>query len=104
MNPDQKKYLRERLQRINNSFGTYGHYAQSRKDSILPKPAAIVEAEKRIARDSALVRRFEKRQSKRSDKIKKAKRAMADLCERTILLGDFKKALNLLDQFDSMKF
>lgn len=97
---ETKKYLRERLGRISSEKRVYWGDI----DKKLPKPAQLIEAERRMKRDAGIVNRFAKRERVINDRRKKRKIAMHDACERAIIFGTPSQALKMLDKFERMKF
>lgn len=98
----QRTYLKDRLDAINREKGVYG-WGDSRIAK-LPEPLAVVEAKKRIARDSKIVDRFEKKERAYIQRIKDRKKAMSEDCRRLIEFGDAKDALKAIDKFKATNF
>lgn len=96
----QRTYLKERLERIFRAQKVYWGSEPVK----LPKPAEVIEAEKRIARDSKIVNRFHKKERTAARRRDKCKREMVEKCRHLIEFGDAKDALKALDRFEKMKF
>jgi len=100
VNKDTKKYLKDRLQRLTSEKMVFWGDV----DVKLPKPAAVIEAEKRMNRDGEIVNRFNTKQRNFNKRRNLRKRKMRDLCERAITFGTPQQALKLLDKFERTKF
>lgn len=100
VNKETKKYLKDRLQRLTSEKQVFW----GDTDVNLPKPPAVIEAEKRMKRDGAIVNRFHKKVRDFNKRRIDRKRKMRDLCEKAIIFGTPKQALALLDKFERTKF
>lgn len=93
----QVKFLKEYLQRLCNEKSVFS-WRDSSKDE-LPKPRAVLAAEKRIKRDGAIVHAFNKKVEAHQKAETEKKKVAYRLCEREIFFGDPNKALAMLDAF-----
>ena len=101
VNKETKKYLKDRLQRLASEKSVWGW----RNDEVkLPRPTAVVEAEKRIKRDSRIVNRFQAKEKKFNEQRKNRKQKMWEACQKAIHFSTPKQALALLDKFERTKF
>jgi hypothetical protein len=97
----QKKYLKERLERIAREKGILGWGGSRVK---LKKPPIVAAAEKSITRLRALVDRFETKERNYNKKREQRMRGEFDRIQQAILFGDAKVALKLLEKFEKAKF